>query len=336
MRAIRWKDGVVVALDQSKLPKKLVYLKMGNYRQIASAIKAMKIRGAPLIGVAAALGLALTAYHSKAKSREGLFRELRRTEALLRSTRPTGVNLFWALHRVMEKAYWTHGDIEAVKKTMICEALKIVEEDVKLNLAIGKNGEHLLENGDVVLTHCNTGLGTVEYGTALGIIRAAVKSGKKIKVVVTETRPQLQGARLTTFELKHDGIPATLITDSMIGYVMANKIVDKVIVGADRILKSGHVLNKIGTYTIAVMAKMHGIPFYVAAPSSSIDLKTNVKNVVIEQRDPIEVLTFSGERIAPKGIRALNPAFDVTPPRYVTAIITEKGIFKPSKISLAT
>jgi len=336
MRTIRWKDGVVIALDQSKLPKKLVYLKMENHKQIASAIKAMKIRGAPLIGVAAALGLALTAYYSKTKSREGLFRELKRTEKLLRSTRPTGVNLFWALDRTMKKTYQTHGVVEAIKKAVIYEALKIAEEDIELNLAIGKKGSRLLENGDTVLTHCNTGLGTVDYGTALGIIRAAVKSGKKIKVVVTETRPQLQGARLTTFELKHDGIPTTLITDSMIGYVMANHIVDKVVVGADRILKSGHVLNKIGTYPIAVMAKTHGTPFYVAAPSSSIDLKTNVKNVVIEQRNPSEVLTFSGERIAPKGIMVLNPAFDVTPPRYVTAIITEKGIFKPSKISLST
>ncbi|HYB92882.1 MAG TPA: S-methyl-5-thioribose-1-phosphate isomerase, partial [archaeon] len=294
MRTIRWIDGVVVALDQSKLPNKLVYIKMENYRQIASAIKNMKIRGAPLIGVAAALGLALTAYYSEAKSRERLLQELRRTDEFLRSTRPTGVNLFWALNRVMEKAYQIYGDAETVKKTVICEALNIVEEDVKLNRTIGKNGERLLENGDVVLTHCNTGLGTVDYGTALGIIRAAVRSGKKIKVVVTETRPQLQGARLTTFELKHDGIPVTLITDSMIGYVLANQMIDKVLVGADRILKSGHVLNKIGTYPIAVMAKIHRVPFYVAAPSSSVDFKTNVKKVVIEQRNPIEVLTFSG------------------------------------------
>ncbi len=333
MRAICWENGVVTAIDQSKLPSKLVYIQLKNSRQVAAAIKEMKLRGAPLIGVAGALGLALTAFHSKAASSSKLLRELEKVSEILRSTRPTGVNLFWALDRVMKKAYSTKGEVGDVKHAVVSEALKIAEEDVQMNLAIGRSGAQLLDDGDVILTHCNTGLGTVEHGTALSVIRVAFQSGKKIKVVVTETRPQLQGARLTTFELKQDGIPVTLITDSMVGYVMANHMINKVIVGADRILSTGHVINKIGTYMIAVLAKVHDIPFLVAAPSSSIDLNTRLKDIVIEHRTQDEVLTFLGRRIAPKTIPALNPAFDITPPEYVTTIITERGAFKPSEIS---
>lgn len=334
MRTIRWEGGVVITIDQSRLPMKLAFLKLKSYKQVAVAIKEMKVRGAPLIGVAAAFGLALTAFHSKTKLRAQLIHELEQAAGTLRSTRPTGVNLAWALDRVMRRTYETRGGVNEVKRVVINEALKIAEEDVQTNLAIGRNGAKLLDDGDVVLTHCNPGsLGTVEYGTALSSIRAAVQSRKRIKVIATETRPQLQGARLTTFELKQDGIPVTLITDSMVGYVMANHMVDKVFVGADRVLRTGHVINKIGTYTIAVLAKAHKIPFFVAAPSSTIDLKTEVADVVIEQRSLEEVLTFLGQRVAPQTTLALNPAFDITPPEYVTAIITEKGKFFSSAIS---
>lgn len=327
-------EGVVITIDQSRLPMKLVFLKLKSYKQVAVAIKEMKVRGAPLIGVAAAFGLALTALHSKTMLRAQLIYELEQAAETLRSTRPTAVNLSWALDRVMRRTYKTKGGVNEVKRAVINEALKMAEEDVQTNLAIGRNGAQLLEDGDVVLTHCNPGsFGTVEHGTALSVIRVAVQSRKRIKVIATETRPQLQGARLTTFELKQDGIPVTLITDSMVGYVMANHMVDKVVVGADRVLRTGYVINKIGTYTIAVLAKAHNIPFLVATPFSTIDLKTKVADVVIEQRDPTEVLTFLGQRVAPLTTLALNPAFDITPPEYVTALITEKGILSPSEIS---
>jgi len=334
MRTIHWEEGVVITIDQSKLPMKLAFLKLKSYRQVAAAIKEMKVRGAPLIGVAAAFGLALTALHSKTKLKAQLIYELEQAAETLRSTRPTAVNLPWALDRVMRRTYKTKGGVNEVKRAVINEALKMAEEDVQTNLAIGRNGAQLLEDGDVVLTHCNPGsFGTVEHGTALSVIRVAVQSRKRIKVIATETRPQLQGARLTTFELKQAGIPVTLITDSMVGYVMANHMVDKVVVGADRVLRTGHVINKIGTYTIAVLAKAHKIPFLVATPFSTIDLKTKVADVVIEQRDPNEVLTFLGQRVAPPTTLALNPAFDITPPEYVTGLITEKGILSPSGIS---
>lgn len=334
MRTIRLEEGIVITIDQSKLPMKLAFLKLKSYKQVAVAIKEMKVRGAPLIGVAAAFGLALTALHSKTKLKAQLIYELEQAAETLRSTRPTAVNLPWALDRVMRRTYKTKGGVNEVKRAVINEALKMAEEDVQTNLAIGRNGAQLLEDGDVVLTHCNPGsFGTVEHGTALSVIRVAVQSRKRIKVIATETRPQLQGARLTTFELKQDGIPVTLITDSMVGYVMANHMVDKVVVGADRVLRTGHVINKIGTYTIAVLAKAHNIPFLVATPFSTIDLKTKVADVVIEQRDPNEVLTFLGQRVAPPTTLALNPAFDITPPEYVTVLITEKGILSPSGIS---
>ena len=334
MRTIRWEGGVVITIDQSRLPMKLEFLKLKSYTQVAVAIKEMKIRGAPLIGVAAAFGLALTAFHSKTKLRTQLIHKLEQAAETLGSTRPTGVNLSWALDRVIRRACRIRGGVNEVKRAVINEALKIAGEDVQTNLVIGRNGAKLLDDRDVVLTHCNPGsLGTVEHGTALSVIRVAIQSQKRIKVIVTETRPQLQGARLTTFELKQEGIPVTLITDSMVGYVMANHIVDKVIVGADRVLKTGHVINKIGTYTIAVLAKAHNIPFLVATPYSTIDLKTKIADVVIEQRNPSEVLTFLGQRVAPQTTLALNPAFDITPPEYVTAFITEKRILPPSAIS---
>jgi len=221
-------------------------------------------------------------------------------------------------------------DVEEIKERLVEEALKMAEEDVQTNRAIGRNGAVLLEDGDTVLTHCNAGaLACVDYGTALGVVRGAIEAGKRIRVIATETRPLLQGARLTTFELLQDGIEVTLITDNMVGYVMKLGMVDKVIVGADRILRDGHVINKIGTYTIAVLAKEHGIPFYVAAPWSTFDLETRPEEVVIEERDESEVTEIAGVRIAPQGVKVFNPAFDITPPEYVSAIITERGVFKP-------
>lgn len=333
VRSIYWDDGSLVVIDQSKLPSKLVSLKLRRCEEVARVIKEMKIRGAPLIGVAAGFGLGLTAYRSKATSRTKLLDELDDSARLLKATRPTAVNLFWAIDRVLEAARKTKGDVREVAKSVFEEAAKMAEEDVQTNRAIGRNGARLLKDGETVLTHCNAGsLATAGYGTALGVIRAAIEEGKKISVIATETRPLFQGARLTTFELKQDEIPVKLICDSMVGYAMRGSLVDKVIVGADRILKTGHVVNKVGTYTIAVLAKAHGIPFYSAAPVSTFDLKTDVGDVVIEQRSQDEVLKIFGRRIAASDVEALNPAFDITPPEFVTRIICEKGCFKPEEI----
>ena len=326
MRTVEWKDGVVVTIDQTKLPNELVFLNMKKCSDVASAIENMKLRGAPLIGVAAAYGLALTAFNSKAKNREDLMKEIEESAENLRKTRPTAVNLFWAINRIVKKAQETSGDAKAVAKAIIDEAQRMADEDVEVNRKIGKHGSKLIDNGDVVLTHCNAGsLATVDYGTALGVIRAAWNQDKQIKVIATETRPKLQGARLTAYELKRDGIPVTLITDSMVGYVMSKQLVNKVVVGADRIVRDA-VINKIGTYNIAVLAREHGIPFYVAAPTSTMDLSHTSGDAVIEERNPEEVTHLRSERIAPKGIKAMNPAFDVTPLKYVSAIITETGV----------
>jgi len=299
---------------------------MKNCSEVAEAIKTMKIRGAPLLGVAAAFALALTAYNSKAKSKEGLIRELEKAAEILRGTRPTAVNLFWAVDRILNKARSFVGSVEALSAFVVEEAQKIADEDAMANHLIGKYGAELIRDGDVVLTHCNAGaLATVEYGTALGIIRASWEQGKKIRVIATETRPKLQGAMLTAYELKHDGIPVTLITDNMVGYVMYKRLVSKVVVGADRIVKDA-VINKIGTFTIAVLAKEHGIPFYVAAPKSTFDLTRTSRDVVIEERKPEEVTHIGSQQIAPEGVGVLNPAFDITPLDYVTVIVCESGI----------
>jgi|YelNatPaOPRAMG01_1025707.scaffolds.fasta_scaffold00379_36 methylthioribose-1-phosphate isomerase len=328
MRTIEWReDGAVVTINQLKLPRETEFLTLRTCKEVAEAIKTMKIRGAPLLGAAAAYALALTAYHSKAMDREELIRELEAAADELRKTRPTGVNLFWAIDRILSKVYAFKGTCARELAALVVEeAKKIADEDAAVNRAIGRNGASLLEDGDVVLTHCNAGaLATVEYGTALGVIRAAVEQGKKISVIATETRPKLQGARLTTYELKREGIPVTLISDTMVGYVMYRRMVDKVVVGADRIVRDA-VINKIGTYQIAVLAKEHGIPFYVAAPKSTFDLTHTSTEVVIEERGPEEVLYIGGERIAPEGVAVFNPAFDITPLKYVTAIICEEGI----------
>jgi len=329
MRTIEWKDGTVIIIDQTKLPNESVWVNITNYKSMASAIKEMKVRGAPLIGVSAAYGLALTAFHSNAKTREELLNELETSAAVLRKTRPTAVNLFWAIDRVMKKAQETPGTKEALAEALVAEAQMMADEDVQTNRKIGKFGAELIEDGDTILTHCNAGsLATVDYGTALGVIRGAIDVGKNIKVISCETRPRLQGARLTCYELMRDGIPVTLISDTMVGYVMSRGMVDKVVVGADRIVNDA-VLNKIGTYNIAVLAYEHGIPFYVAAPMSTMDQSSTSEDAVIEERNPNEITNIGCERIAPEGIKVLNPAFDITPLELVDAVITEEGILCP-------
>ena len=330
MKTIRWSKGLIVTIDQTRLPEKLVYIKLRNPREIADAIKNMKIRGAPLIGAAAALALAQTAYHSKAKNAEDFINELKKTANLIRSTRPTAVNLFNAIDYILKLTKEFKGSVKELKKHILDECFRLVNKDYEINRQLSLKGAELIEDGDCILTHCNAGeLATVGYGTALGVIKAAFMQGKKINVIITETRPLLQGARLTAFELKKAKIPFTLITDNMVGYVMWKGLIRKVIVGADRILLSGHVINKIGTYTIAVLAQKHSIPFYVAAPTSTIDSKNKIEDVIIEERKPDEVLTFMGRRITPKNVKVLNPAFDITPPELIAGIITEKGVIRP-------
>lgn len=325
-RTIAWRNGIVVTIDQTKLPSETMTLELRNCNQVAEAIKTMKVRGAPLLGAAAAFGLALTAHNSQARTKEKLIEELEKAAELLKATRPTAVNLFWAIDRILGKLKTSRANAEALADVVVEEAQKIADEDVEANRLIGKHGAELVDNGDVVLTHCNAGaLATVDYGTALGVVRAAWEQKKKIRVVATETRPKLQGARLTTYELKQDGIPVTLITDGMVGYVMYKGLVNKVVVGADRIVNDA-VINKIGTFTIAVLAREHRIPFYVAAPKSTFDLMHSSADVVIEERNPEEVTHIGSQRIAPEGISVLNPAFDFTPLKYVTAIICEDGI----------
>jgi len=329
VRTIEWKDGVVVIVDQTKLPNEVVWVEMKNSDDVASAIKEMKLRGAPLIGVAAAYGLALTAFYSKAEKREELMKELMMSAAVLRKTRPTAVNLFWAIDRVMKRAQETLGTKEALAEAVVAEAQRMADEDVMVNRKMGKHGSKLIEDGDVVLTHCNAGsLATVDYGTALGVVRAAIEEGKNVKVIACETRPKLQGARLTCYELMRDNISVTLIADTMVGYVMSKGLVDKVVVGADRIVRDA-VLNKIGTYNVAVLASEHGIPFYVAAPTSTMDQSHTSEDAIIEERSPHEVTNVRSERIAPEGVKVLNPAFDITPLEYVDAVITEEGILYP-------
>jgi methylthioribose-1-phosphate isomerase len=326
---VTWKDNSVVLIDQTKLPNKLVYVRCKNYKEVANAIKNLVVRGAPAIGITAALGLALAAIHSKAESLSQLLADLDTAMKILQSTRPTAVNLFWALKRVMQKAKEKKSIGEA-KKAILNEALKMLKEDIETNKRIGRNGAKLFENGDVIMTHCNAGsLATAAYGTALGVIRAAREDGKRVTVIATETRPVMQGSRLTAFELQHDGIDVSLIPDTAVGFMMARGAIRRVIVGADRILRTGHVFNKIGTYQVAIIAKIHKIPFYVAAPFSTLDFESNLEDIIIEERSKEEVTMMGKKRIAPEGVRVFNPAFDVTPPELITGIITERGILKP-------
>ena len=326
---VTWKDNSVVLIDQTKLPNKLVYVTCKNYNEVADGIRRLVVRGAPAIGVSAAFGLALAAQQSKAKNLSELLRDLDSAFKVLHATRPTAVNLFWALQRVMEKGMRAK-TLEEAKRAVLNEALKMAQEDIETNMKMGAHGLKLFQDGDIVLTHCNAGsLATVAYGTALGVIRAARESGKRLSVIATETRPVMQGSRLTAFELLHDGIDVSLITDTAVGHMMAMGTVNHVIVGADRVLRTGHVFNKIGTYQVAVLANKHNVPFYVAAPLSTFDFESTPQDVIIEDRSVDEVVKVGKNRIAPKGVRVFNPAFDMTPPELITGIITEKGVLKP-------
>ena len=313
-------------IDQTRLPNKLAFVKYTDYKDVANAIKTLVVRGAPAIGVSGAFGLALAALQSKAKTKERLLEDLEKARKTLFETRPTAVNLAWGLDKIMKVAK-SGNDVSDIKESIIQTAKKMAEDDIETNMIMGKHGAKLFDNNDTIMTHCNAGaLATVGYGTALGVIRATKESGKKIKVIATETRPIMQGSRLTAFELKHDGIDVSLIPDTAVGYAMSKGLVTKVIVGADRILRTGHVYNKIGTYQVATMARQHKIPFYVAAPLSTFDLKSNPEDVIIEQRKASEVTGIAGKKTAPDDINVINPAFDMTPPELITGIITEAGV----------
>jgi methylthioribose-1-phosphate isomerase len=326
MRMIKWKNGTVITPDQTKLPLQEVTLEIKTVDQMAEAIKNLRVRGAPLLGAAAGFGMALAAYNSNAKNKQEFLGELETAGTVIKRQRPTAVNLFWGVDRVLNKAKSVAGGVEELKAVVILEAQKIADEDAAQNHAIGKNGSVIIKDGDTILTHCNAGeLATVEYGTALGVVRAAWEEGKRIKVIADETRPLLQGARLTTYELKQQGIPVTLITDNMAGYVMSRGLVDLVIVGADRIVQDA-VFNKIGTYSVAILAHEHKIPFYVAAPKSTFDLTRKAAEVEIEERKPEEVTHIGSVQIAPNGVAVMNPSFDSTPLKYITAIITESRV----------
>ena len=338
MKTIEWKNNKVRIIDQTKLPAKLVYLNLSNLRQLWWAIRKLKVRGAPAIGIAASLGVVLGMRNSKAKTFAQFKKDLKAVNGYLRKARPTAVNLFWALER-MEKNAFAHSQqsVSFLKQFLLKEAQKIIQEDKAICRRMAHLGAKLVKNGDVILTHCNAGaLATADYGTALGVIYEAKKQGKRIKVYADETRPVLQGARLTTWELMQHKIDVTLICDSMAADLMAKGKIDKIFVGADRIAANGDAANKIGTYNLAVLAKYHRIPFYVVAPSSSFDLRLKSgKDIPIEQRSSQEVREIFGKQIAPKKVKVYNPAFDVTPNQLISAIVTEQGIFrKPYKGSL--
>jgi len=326
---VDWKDNSVIMIDQTKLPNELVFVKYTDYNDVAQAIRTLVVRGAPAIGVSGAFGMALAALQSKSETKEGLLSDLEKAKKTLFETRPTAVNLSWGLEIIMEIAKQGNS-ISDIRESVINKAKQMADDDVQTNKKMGKNGAELFHNNDTIMTHCNAGaLATVGYGTALGVIRALKENGKNIKVIATETRPVQQGSRLTAFELKNDGIDVSLIPDTAVGYTMANGLVNGVVVGADRILRTGHVFNKIGTYQVATMAKQHNIPFYVAAPLSTFDLTSNPDDVVIEQRKATEVTGIGEKRTAPEGIDVINPAFDMTPPELINGIITEKGVAKP-------
>jgi methylthioribose-1-phosphate isomerase len=331
---IEWKDDVIVMVDQRKLPSAEVYVQCKTAQDVAKAIKTMVIRGAPAIGVAAAMGIALGMERSKQTGTRQFAAEFQKTCDLMAATRPTAVNLFWAIERM--KRTFSAGalageSVDQLKTRLRADAQNIHDEDVASCRAIGAHGAMLIPDEARVLTHCNAGaLATAGYGTALGVIRGAIEAGKRVKVLADETRPFLQGSRLTAWELIRDGIDTTVITDSMAGALMRDEQIDLVVVGADRIAANGDTANKIGTYTVAVLAREHGIPFYVAAPWSTVDLSTlDGSHIPIEERHRKEVTHVGSNQVAPEGAQIRNPAFDVTPHRFITAIITERGIFHP-------
>jgi methylthioribose-1-phosphate isomerase len=333
MRTIEWDpQGTVKMIDQRKLPLEFVVVEFDDYRDVARAIRDMYIRGAPAIGAAAAYAMALAAQQSRATTPGGLIGDLRTAADVLRGTRPTAVNLFWALNHMLRAAQASEStDVDSIVQELIAEAERIAEEDIEINRSMGAYGAALVEDGYNILTHCNAGaLATVDYGTALAVIRAAHEQGKNIHVWVDETRPRLQGARLTAWELMNEGIPMTLIADNVAGHLMRTGQVDIVFVGSDRTAANGDVANKIGTYKLAVVAKENGIPFYAVVPTSTIDLNVPTgDDIPIEERSAEEVTHPGGCQVAPDGVQVLNVAFDVTPHRYVTGIVTEHGIAYP-------
>ena len=329
IKTLEWIDDGVRFIDQTKLPTEEVYVTSRTYEEVADAIKTMVVRGAPAIGVAAGMGIALGVRDAKAQTVEELATQFARICQVIGATRPTAVNLFWAIRRMQQKfAQLQDRPVAEIKREIVEEAVRMHVEDIAANEAMGKHGAVLLPARGGVLTHCNAGaLATAGYGTALGVIRAAVESGKQLHVFADETRPFLQGSRLTAWELMKDDIPTTLISDNMAGAIMRQGKINAVVVGADRIAANGDVANKIGTYTVAILAKEHKIPFYVAAPTSTVDLGTpDGSKIPIEQRASTEVTHMAGRQIAPDGVGVENPAFDVTPHEYVSAIITERGV----------
>lgn len=328
-KTIEWKDNKVIMIDQTKLPNEEVYLKCQTYEDVADAIKRMVIRGAPAIGVAAAMGIALGAIKIETRDRAKFLGEVNKITDVILATRPTAVNLFWAGKRMLRVLDEQEGNIDQIKTRLVQEANNILEEDIEICRNIGRIGAELIKDNSVVLTHCNAGaLATAGYGTALGVVRCAYEAGKNIKVIATETRPILQGARLTAWELHKDGIPVSLITDNMVGHIMSKGMVDAVVIGADRIARNGDFANKIGTYSISVLAKSHGIPFYVAAPISTIDYDCpEGSSIPIEERNTAEVTHILGNRIAPD-VNVYNPAFDITPSENISSIITEKAVVR--------
>jgi len=333
---VEWKDGIVRMLDQTKLPHETVYIDCKDYRMVAQGIKDMWVRGAPAIGISAAMGLVLGALQISANTFDEFWPKFEEICSAMAATRPTAKNLFWAIERIKKTAQDNKdGDVDSLRNELMQESQRMLEEDVATNKLIGQYGAKFVADGDNIITHCNAGsIATAGYGTAEGVMRFAVEKGKKIHVYVDETRPMLQGARLTAWELMQDNIPCTLITDNMAGYLMFRDMVDIAIVGADRITRNGDAVNKIGTYGLAVLCKEHGIPFYVAAPFSTIDFSVATGAMVpIEERDPREITHVLGKvQIAPHGVKVENPAFDVTPARYINAIITERGAFHPKDI----
>ena len=329
VKTLEWTDAGVRFIDQTRLPTEEIYVTCSDYREVATAIRDMIVRGAPAIGVAAAMGVALGVRKAKARTIHELRPEFEEICNTLAATRPTAVNLFWAIQRMRDRLeQLASAPMEQIRRSLIEEAQQMYLADIAACQSLGRNGAALMPSSGGVLTHCNAGaLATCGYGTALGVIRAAVEAGKKIHVFADETRPFLQGSRLTAWELTKDGIPTTVIADNMAGAMMKQGKIGAVVVGADRIAANGDVANKIGTYTVAVLAKEHGIPFYVAAPWSTVDLATpDGDHIPIEQRSAREVTHFAGKQIAPDGIEVENPAFDITSARYVAAIITERGI----------
>jgi methylthioribose-1-phosphate isomerase len=338
MRSIEWDNGKVRMIDQRLLPAEFRLVEYEDHRGVAQAIRTMVIRGAPAIGAAAALGMALAARESRAEGRDGLLADLCAAAEILRAARPTAANLSWAVARLLRRAE-AESDPSAIPDALLAEAQALADEDVEINRRLGEHGAGLIRDGDTVLHHCNTGaLATVDYGTALGVIRTAHEQGKRVHVLVDETRPRLQGARLTAWELQQLSIPFTLIADNAAGHFMRTGQVDIVLVGADRVAANGDVANKIGTYKLAVVAQANGIPFYSCVPTSTVDLLLPTGDgIPIEERPADEVtgIMVQGRPVVPEGAHAANPAFDVTPHRYITGIVTENGIaYPPFEMSL--